>query len=88
MFLLLDRKAQTFKVLAVPCQFCLSLGDFDILLDVTLEKQANFYREIAGDPHLQVAALIRQANLYFYRKRPMQILQMYQQAAQFLNLCL
>lgn len=48
-------------------------------------QQALTYGAIIGDPDLQVAALIRQANIYFYRKRPLHILQTYQQAMSYLN---
>jgi tetratricopeptide (TPR) repeat protein len=48
-------------------------------------KQALSYGAIARDPNLQVAALVRQANIYFYRKRPSLILQTYQQALPLLD---
>jgi hypothetical protein len=46
-------------------------------------KQASQYGSLAGDPNLQAAALIRQANTLFYRKRHMQIQQTYQEAIQY-----
>ena len=48
-------------------------------------KQAFLYGQRAGDRNLQVAALIRQANTLFYRKRYAQILQTYQEALQFID---
>jgi tetratricopeptide (TPR) repeat protein len=48
-------------------------------------KQAFFYGELAGDPHLQVAALIRQANIYFYWKCSEQLFHTYQRALEYLK---
>jgi transcriptional regulator with XRE-family HTH domain len=54
-------------------------------------KQASLYGQIAGDPNLQAAALIRQANTFFYRntlsylKRHTHILQTYQEAMQYIE---
>jgi len=51
-------------------------------------KKASLYGQIAGDPNLQSASLIRQANTLFYRhtvsylKRHAHILQTYQEAVQ------
>ncbi|SRR6266487_1336213 len=43
-------------------------------------KQAHYYGELAHDPNLQVAALIRQGVTFLNRKRPHQTLDAYQQA--------
>jgi transcriptional regulator with XRE-family HTH domain/tetratricopeptide (TPR) repeat protein len=54
-------------------------------------KQAFLYGQIAGDPNLQAASLIRQANTLFYRntlsylRRHAQILETYQQAMQYIH---
>ncbi len=48
-------------------------------------KQAFFYGDLAEDPQLQVAALIRQANIYFYRKHPEHLLQTYQHALEYVK---
>lgn len=43
-------------------------------------KQALRYGQLAEDPNLQVAALVRQAVIFLHRKRPLQTLESYQQA--------
>ncbi len=54
-------------------------------------KQASLYGQIAGDPNLQVASLIRKANSLFYRntvpylRRHTQILETYQEALQYVK---
>src|SRR5205823_6514322 len=49
----------------------------------THAQQAFRYAEMANDPHLRVASLIRQGNLFFTLKRPVQTLQKYQEAIQY-----
>ena len=46
-------------------------------------KQAIQYGQVAEDPNLQVASLIRKALVYFYLKRPEQRLDAYQDAMQY-----
>lgn len=48
-------------------------------------RQALFYGEMARDPNLQVASLIRSALAFFYLKRPRPCLQAYQRAFQLVS---
>jgi hypothetical protein len=46
-------------------------------------QQALTYGEISNDPHLKTASLIRQAQVYFYLKQPLNRLQTYERALTF-----
>lgn len=49
----------------------------------THAQLAFHYAEMANDPNLRVASLIRQGNLFYTLKRPLQTLQKYQEAVQY-----
>ncbi len=52
---------------------------------LTHSREALFYGRLAQNDNLKCVALIRQANTFFYRKRPLQTMQAYQQALQYAN---
>lgn len=62
--------------------YLLALQNQDFNIAQTHVKQALEYANTANDANLQVASLIRQANLFFAMKRPIQTLQKYQLAIQ------
>lgn len=63
--------------------YLLSLQDQNFKTAQTHAQQALQFAEIANDTNLRVAALIRQGNLFFTLKRPVQTLQKYQEAVQY-----
>src|ERR1019366_2689498 len=50
---------------------------------LTYAAQALTFADQVDDPHLQTAALIRQALVYFYLKRPLQRLRAYERASHY-----
>jgi DNA-binding XRE family transcriptional regulator/tetratricopeptide (TPR) repeat protein len=62
--------------------YLLALQSQDFSIAQTHAKQALRYAEIAEDPNLRIASLVRQGNLFFTMKRPLQTMQKYQEAVQ------
>lgn len=66
-------------------QYLLALQSQDFSVAQTHVKRAFQYAEIADDSNLRVASLVRQGNLFFTLKRPLQTMQKYQEAIQYSN---
>ena len=57
----------------------------DLKAALKSSQQAIEYAKFAADPNIIAATLLRQAWIYWYLKRPAQILQLHQQAMQYIN---
>ncbi|MEO9029371.1 MAG: BTAD domain-containing putative transcriptional regulator, partial [Ktedonobacteraceae bacterium] len=69
------------KASQLSCMLALQDQNFG---NAVVSAQRGFqYGQLAGDPNLQVASLIRKALVYFYLKRPEQKLQAYEKALQY-----
>ena len=67
----------------LSCELATDQENYGSALD--LGQRALMYAEYAGDIDLQVAVLMRLANLYFHRKQSLYALRTYQQAIPLLN---
>lgn len=70
---------------AYQLSWLLALQRQDFGSALTAIRQAFTYGDIADDNHLRLAALVRQAHVYFHLKRPLQQLQLHEKAVAYSN---